>query len=609
MIVGANYTRGICEFTVWAPNHDNLTLVFPEKKKTLKMEKTEDGYWHLTLNGIEPGARYLYSLDGKTMPDPASHFQPEGVFGPSAVVDHESFVWEDDGWTGLPLEEMLLYELHVGAFSGEGIFSAAGKRAKELANVGINAVEIMPVSQFPGSRGWGYDAVFPYAVQNSYGGPDGLKKMVQEFHANGVAVVLDVVYNHLGPEGNFLKEFGPYFLSSEKTPWGSAINFDGSDNGGVRNFFLENAVYWLEKYHLDGLRLDAVYAIIDKSPKHILKELSETVNKLSKKTGRKLLLIAENDRVDAKILSARNKGGFGLDAVWHDNLHHSIHALLTGERNWYYADFGSMLNLVEALHTGFGECTVESMPKRKTVEEAAEIAQSKLIVFSQNHDQIGNRPSGERLTKLVGSEAAKLAAAIVILSPYTPLLFMGEEYGETAPFLFFTNYQDLALGRLVQIGRKKESVNNGWKESPKDAQKISTFEDSKIDWQRRYSGKGVKILTYYKALISIRKIVRGDCADRSVKVKFFVSEEKKLLTIQRQTSNFIVAIIANFGSCEAQYRFPCRGGKYVKMMDSADACWDGPGSILPAKTRFGDEHVICPLSLSVYISAEAKKVD
>ena len=508
MKVGANFTEDNCNFTVWAPNLNDLSTTLPDKKETLCMKKTPDGYWHLTIKGIKPNTKYFYCLNGETeRPDPAAHFQPEGVFGPSAIIDHESFVWKDNDWHGIPLEELVMYELHVGAFTKEGTFAATGKRAAEIAETGINAVELMPVAQFSGAYNWGYDAVFPYAVQNTYGDPDELKRLVEEFHSKGIAVFLDVVYNHLGPEGNFLKDFGPYFLSDAKTPWGAAINFGGPQNLGVRNFFIENSVHWLQNYHLDGLRLDAVYAIIDKSPKHFLKELSETVESLSEKVGRRLLLIAENDHVNEKMLEDGKHGGYGLDATWHDNLHHSLHSLLTGENNWYYAPFGSTLNVAETLRTGFNECCTKPLRTQKTKYTfASKIPPAKLVVFSQNHDQIGNRPRGECLIKLAGLEAAKVASAIIIMSNYTPLLFLWAKNTEkTRPSSFSQTTPIKHLRKKSRSEEKKEAIKNGWKKTPVDSESPLTFLTSKIDWQKRRNKKGEKILSYYKKLISLKK--------------------------------------------------------------------------------------------------------
>ncbi len=609
MRIGASYSKDSSEFVVWAPDQNDVSLVLPQRNRIQKMERLDDGYWRLEAEGIKPGTLYRFRLNDKIdRPDPASHFQPEGVFGPSAVVDHSSFAWKDHEWKGVNLRDMIMYELHVGTFSREGTFDGAKSKALELSRIGINAVELMPVSQFSGARNWGYDAVFPFAVQNTYGGPDELKKLVEEFHANGIAVILDVIYNHLGPEGNFLKDYGPYFLFNRKTPWGAAINFDGDFSGHVRNFFLENALSWFKNYHVDGLRLDAVFTIIDSSPKHFLKELSETIEIFSKTVPRKLFLIAENDRVDPKIIQSRKTGGYGLDALWHDNLHHSLHALLTGERNWYYSSFGSLGKVVQALDQSITDQTLTSS-KGTSGNSATNIKPSKLVVFSQNHDQVGNRPLGERLITIAGLEAAKLAAGIIILSPFTPLLFMGEEHGENAPFLFFTDYTDEALRKKVQLGRKLELKKNGWKNQPPDPQNAETFLRSKVDWQQRSAENGCRILDYYRKLVSLRKVLCNSNFDKRQVTKFFVFEDQSLLIIQKRFSGSFMVTVANFGKLKGSYQFPCNGKTCLKVLDSADKVWGGPGSALPGTAKLGDRLDISPLSMAVYLNLKGEKND
>ena len=604
--IGANYSQNKTEFSVWAPHKDMLSVVLPQKNEIHKMNKADNGYWHLEIEGIKPETRYQFRLDDKIdRADPASHFQPDGVFGSSAVVDHSSFRWTDNDWRGIKLEDMVMYEMHVGTFTQQGTFSAAKPRAQELSRLGINAVELMPVSQFSGARNWGYDAVFPFAVQNTYGGPDELKKLVDEFHANGTAVILDVIYNHLGPEGNVLQDFGPYFHSDRTCPWGPALNFDAALSHGVRNFFLENAVYWFQNYHLDGLRLDAIFTIIDSSHKHFLRELSETIEDLAK-SQRTLLLIAENDRVDPKIINSRKTSGHGLDAVWHDNLHHSLHARLTGERNWYYGSFGTLKELVQALHAEYIDC--EQTASVQTIEVCSKrITPKKLVVFSQNHDQIGNRPQGERLITLAGFEAAKLAAGIVILSQYTPLLFMGEEYGENNPFLFFTDFSSKVLGKNVRIGRKKELKENGWIGESSDPQKPATFVRSKLDWQERSKGKNKKMLEYYQNLIELRKNFVNSDPNKWLRIRFYTSKDGTLLVIQKMTSDSTLVTVANFGKKKDSYSFPCGGGLYRKVLDSADAAWFGPGSVLPEKANLGDKHIISPLSIAVFVNQKVEE--
>lgn len=356
MRIGANYSGdGRCEFVVWAPFAKVLELkTLSPQQKIIPMERDEEGYWIADVKNIPPETKYLYVIDEeKERPDPASFFQPEGVHVPSQVIDHNSFMWKDVFWSGINLRNMVIYELHIGTFTPEGTFDAVIKRLDELTDLGINAIEIMPVAQFPGERNWGYDGAYPFAVQNSYGGPDGLKRLINECHKRGVTVILDVVYNHLGPEGNFLRDFGPYFTDKYKTPWGDAINFDDAFSDGVRNFFIENNLYRFKNYHIDALRLDAIHAIYDMSARHILEELSERVMELSQIRGRKFYLIAESDLNDSRIIRPLELGGYGIDAQWCDDFHHSVHCILTGERDGYYADFGKIEHLVKAMREGF----------------------------------------------------------------------------------------------------------------------------------------------------------------------------------------------------------------------------------------------------------------
>ncbi len=588
MKVGACLSKESCKFAVWAPHRDNVSLVLCEENQVLKMSRVADGFWWLELNGITPESQYMYRLGDKVdRADPASHFQPEGVFGASAVVDHGSFGWSDQDWLGIAQKDLVIYELHVGTFSKEGTFAAARERAHALAELGITAVELMPIAQFPGTRNWGYDSVFPYAVQNTYGGPLELKLLVDEFHRQGVAVILDVVYNHLGPEGNFLGDFGPYFLSERQTPWGPALNFDGLQSRYVRDYFIESALYWFRNYHVDGLRLDAVYAIVDRSRRHFLQELSDSVQRLP--APRMRLLIAENDRVDPKMTDVARRGGYGLDAVWHDSLHHALHTLLTGEKNWYYASFGSIAQVVQAFKEGGEECA----------SQKACVAPWKQVAFSQNHDQIGNRPLGERLTTLAGLEAAKVAAACVILSHETPLLFMGEEYGETSPFLFFTDYKGAELAKVVLVNRRKEALQNGWRKKPLDSQSLDVFVRSKIDWEKKATEKGAKTLGYYKALLSLRKNLdkAGACGQ-------FGIDGKRALVIHRHKGCSVAFFFVNFGSQSHKFNFPASDGEFVNRLDSADSAWAGPGSELPTNARSGDVLHAEPTSFAVYVNSK-----
>ncbi|MBI5440985.1 MAG: malto-oligosyltrehalose trehalohydrolase, partial [Deltaproteobacteria bacterium] len=436
------------EFLVWAPLAGRAELELEDPGgRVLPLVRRERGYWEATVAGLEAGARYRYRLDGgEGLPDPASSFQPLGIHGPSVLVDHDAFGWTDGSWRGLSLGRLILYEVHVGTFTREGTFDAVVPRLRELRDLGVTCLELMPVAQFPGERNWGYDGVNLFAVQASYGGPDGLKRLVDACHGVGLAVVLDVVMNHLGPEGNYLGRYGPYFTDRYRTLWGEAVNFDGVDSDEVRRFFLQNALHWFERYHVDGLRLDAVHAIHDESARPFLGELAEQVGRLGKTCGRPLHLVAESDRNDPRVVRPAEAGGLGLDALWLDDLHHALHSLLTGERAGYYADFGRLGQLAKCYREGFaysGEYS--TYHQRRQGASSRQLPGERFVVFAQNHDQVGNRRLGERLANLVPFEALKLAAGAVLLSPFVPLLFMGEEYGEEAPFLCFVDHGDPEL--------------------------------------------------------------------------------------------------------------------------------------------------------------------
>ncbi len=601
--VGADYQDGTCRFSVWAPNHNRVTLVLPQEDQHLPMDRFVGGYWTHTLEGFEPGTNYLFELEEKTpKPDPASHYQPDGVFGPSQVIDHDAFRWSDRGWQGVDLKDLVFYELHVGTFTPEGTFKAVSERIKELHALGINAVELMPVTQFSGKRNWGYDGVFPFAVQNSYGQPDDLKALVNECHMRGVALFVDFVYNHLGPEGNCLNDYGPYFPSTRMGRWGAAVNLDGNLNDGVRNYFLENTLHWFSRYHLDGIRLDAILSMHDGSPRHFLQELNEKVHAYAESTGKKTHLLAESGYNAPQVLTPLDRGGFGFEAQWLDDYQHAVFALITGEREGYYGDYGSIQDLVEALTEGYVYVGGEDVYKRRQPGESYRwIGADKFIVFSQNHDQVGNRLLGDRLTAISGFEAAKLAAGIVLLSPYVPLLFMGEEYGETAPFLFFADYQSKELAEAVRAGRRKEFAHFHWQGEVPDPAGEETFERSKLNWHLRNSERGKKIASYYRTLIELRRTHPIFQAQADRQIHQVHSNEEGILFIHKRTGAVEAGIIANFSKAMASYDFPLEEGTYVKIVDSADPAWDGSGSTLPTLVVKGDEHMLGAFNLAVFI--------
>jgi maltooligosyltrehalose trehalohydrolase len=447
------------DFTVWAPFASDVCVKLMNRQVPLhRLERRDFGYFSGTVPGARAGDRYVYCLDGAgEWPDPASRFQPHGVHDGSQVIDPAAFQWSDQAWHGLALDRFIIYELHVGTFTRHGTFQGVISRLDDLRDLGVTAIELMPVAQFPGARNWGYDGVFLFAPQATYGGPEGLQALIDACHRRGFAVILDVVYNHLGPEGNVLGHYGPYFTDRYRTPWGSAINYDGPDSDAVRHFIVSNALQWITDYHVDALRLDAIHGIYDFSASHILGELADAVHERGRQLARTVHLIAESDLNDVKVIASREQGGHGLDAQWSDDFHHSLHAVTTGERLGYYEDFGDLTHLATALEQGFVYAGRYSRHRRRRHGNSCRHRPPRqLVICAQNHDQVGNRAFGDRLTTLLPWDALKLCAAAVLLAPHTPLLFMGEEFGETAPFQYFVDHGDPGLIEAVRQGRRKD---------------------------------------------------------------------------------------------------------------------------------------------------------
>jgi maltooligosyltrehalose trehalohydrolase len=584
--VGATYLgNSRCQFTVWAPLLDQVAVkIMTEPERSLPMQQDAEGYWSVTVEDINPGDRYLYLLNSDTQrPDPASHYQPDGVHGASQVVEHQSFSWSDQTWSGVALEEMIIYELHVGTFTTEATFEAIIPRLARLKKLGITAIELMPVTQFPGDRNWGYDGVYPYAVQNSYGGPEGLKKLVDACHSQGIAVILDVVYNHVGPEGNYLEDFAPYFTNKFRPEWGNAFNFDDSYCDGVRNYFLENALYWYENYHIDALRLDAIQGIYDLGIKHFLEDLVDITHEFSQQQHRKIYLTAESDLNNVKTIRPREVGGIGIDAQWCDDFHHSLHALITGEQQAYYQDFGQCADLEKAFREGFvysGQYAPHR--KRRHGSSSAEEPASKFIVFSQNHDQIGNRILGDRLTRTLSFEALKLVAGTILLSPYIPLLFMGEEYGELAPFLYFISHSEPELIEVIRKSKADEFQAKGFTEASYDPQAPETFQQCQLDWESQQSGQHQILWQFYHHLIHLRRtnptLKQLDKKGLSVSSR----EDEQLLIIHRCNGSNQIFYILNFSDRDVSFEVDFPAENWHKILDSADPQWNGPGATLPA---------------------------
>lgn len=603
--IGAIYKKDTqsCLFSLWAPEAKTVkvNLLSPEKKE-INMERDEWGYWKTAVEGLPEGATYKFQLDDKPpLPDPASRFQPEGPHGPSAVVA-TGYDWADQQWQGLDQHELIIYELHVGTFSQAGTFAGVEEKLDYLLELGINAIEIMPVAQFPGNRNWGYDGVSLFATQNSYGGPDALKKLINACHKKGIAVILDVVYNHLGPEGNYLSQYGPYFTDKYNTPWGQALNFDDAWCDGVRNFFLQNALMWLRDYHIDGLRLDAVHAIKDFSAKHFLAELSEATDRLREDSGRKHFLIAEVDLNDNRFITDRNKGGYGLHAQWIDEFHHAIHAWLTGEIKGYYEDFGDFEHLVRSYEDTYVYNGVYSPHRKKIFGSSAENNPSdQFVVFIQNHDQTGNRMLGDRLSELVPFEALKLAAAAYLLSPYLPMLFMGEEWGEKNPFYYFVSHTDPELVEAVRKGRKREFAAFHGDKEPPDPQSEETFNSSKLNWNFREQPKQQAMLEYYKELIRIRKNSPAYRHAERNSFRLISWKKEHCLGLLKSVGSSEVLTILNFGQQAAEITLSDTEGHYRLLLNSADPKWGGElQQQLPERLNSGDSLQLPPFTAMVY---------
>ncbi|MCD4812307.1 malto-oligosyltrehalose trehalohydrolase [bacterium] len=580
MRVGATYLgKNQCEFRVWAPWAKQVKVVLRGGKSvTIPLESEKLGYWSGQVNAV-PGTAYWFELDkGKRLPDPASQFQPKGVHGPSQIVDHTQFKWQDKIWQGIAASNMIIYELHVGTFTSQGTLDAVIPRLTQLKELGINTLEIMPVAACPGKRNWGYDGVYPYAVQDHYGGPEALKRLVNAAHKLGLSVMLDVVYNHLGPEGNYLGAYGPYFSKRYKVPWGEAINFDDQYSDEVRNYFIQNALHWFDNYRIDALRLDAIQAIFDQSAYPFLAELSDQVKIFSQKQGRHFCLIVESDLNESRVHQPVVENGLGMDASWCDDLHHSLHALFTGERQGYYRDYGSFKVLSQALRDGYVfQGQISQFRKRRYGSSRQQLPGKKLVVYDQNHDQVGNRCNGERISQLVSPEAVRCMAAMTLLSPYIPMLFMGEEYGETAPFLFFADHSDKALKAAVRQGRKNEFSTFNWKQEPPDPFALAVFKESRLDWELRRRGAHKKLLAFYRKLMEIRKTVLDCQAGDHVLSVVKDDVDKKIITLdlkRKQTRLFCVF------HCDPKQHV-CSSllpqGNWICILDSEDSAWGGRG--------------------------------
>lgn len=576
--VGAHYMgNGQTGFTVWAPFREKVEVVFKSGKyPALALQKDDAGYWTGRAEDTSPETLYQFRLDDEiSRPDPASRAQPEGVHDYSQVVPKDNHNWSEISWQPPQPQDLLIYELHPGTFTSQGDFDGIASRLDHLLELGINAIEIMPVAHFPGSRNWGYDGVYPFAVHTSYGGSKGLKKLVDTCHRKGVAVILDVVYNHMGPEGNYLHDYGPYFTDKYNTPWGAAINFDDAHCDPVREFVLQNALMWFEEFRIDALRLDAVHAIYDHSAKHILKEMREWTDELEKRTGNKHYLIAESDLNDVRLISNYQGGGFNLDAQWADDFHHSVHALLTGERRGYYSDFGNLQHLAKSFRQGFvydGEYSEHR--KRRIGNDPSHQPPSKFVVAIQNHDQVGNRKVGDRLSQLVNFELQKTAAGLLLISPYIPLLFMGEEYAEDRPFQYFVSHGDADLVQAVREGRRREFESFDWKGEVPDPQSEETFKRSTLQWNWNENEQKTTMFRFYQELIKLRKAgTFSSFVEEEIAAE--IRENERVLVLR--TSELLAVVNLDDEQRKLELNFP--GDNWKKILATADEKWLGPADL------------------------------
>ena len=549
--------------------------------RRVELTPSERGYFSAEIPGVGAGARYRFVLDGdRVRPDPASRSQPEGVHGPSEVVDTR-FRFQHDAFVPPPLAQWIIYELHVGTFTRAGTFEAAIDHLDALVDLGINAIEIMPVAQFPGARNWGYDGVCPFAAHADYGGPAGLAAFVDACHARGLAVVLDVVYNHLGPEGNYLGDFAPYFTDRYRTPWGPALELDGPDSDEVRRYFIENAVMWLDDFHIDALRLDAVHAIVDASPRPFLQELAERVAELP---GPKAL-IAESDANDPRLVIPPEQHGIGMDAVWADDFHHALHVVLTGERDGYYADYVERTRLCSAIEHGFayrGDYSV--FRRRRHGAPTDDVSPSAFVVCAQNHDQIGNRVDGSRLGAHTTLAGERLAAGLLLTTPHIPLLFMGQEYGETRPFAYFTSHGDPELVEAVRRGRKEEFASFGWEREPPDPQSTQTFLDSKLDRDRVHRSPHRELLELHRSLVALRREYARHII--GVRPRCALHDDGHTLAIVLGDAGEL-AVIANLDRSARTATLALPDGRWTVLLDAEDQRFGGDGPVLDAQPQPG----------------------
>ncbi|MGH9063500.1 MAG: malto-oligosyltrehalose trehalohydrolase [Acidimicrobiales bacterium] len=538
-------------FRVWAPAASSVEVALDGDRLFAMARESAapgsgGGWWAVQVTEAGPGTDYRFSVDGgEPRPDPRSSWQPGGVDGPSRVVDHSAFPWTDGGWRGIHLPSAVVYEGHVGTFSEEGTFAGMTQHLDHLVDLGVDALELMPVAEFSGDRGWGYDGVDLFAPHHAYGGPDGLKALIDACHSRGLAVIIDVVYNHLGPAGNYLGRYGPYFTDRYATPWGQAVNLDGPGSDEVRAFLVDNALSWLSDYHADGLRLDAVHAIVDTSALHFLEELAGRVEELSALLGRSVFVVAESDLNDPRLVRSREAGGYGLDAQWSDDFHHALFAVMTGERSGYYGDFGRLSDVGRALRGAYVyDGRWSAFRGRHHGRPVGGLPGTRFVGYLEDHDQVGNRALGERTASLLGEDRVAVGLGLVLLSPFVPMLFQGEEWGAATPFLYFTDHRDPALGQAVSDGRRREFQAFGWEpDAIPDPQALSSFLASKLDWSEPRRPAGARLLSWTRSLIALRRAWPELADGRLDRVEVSLDEEAGWLTMRRGR----IVVAANLG--------------------------------------------------------------
>ncbi len=539
-------------FRVWAPLMDSVDLRIGDE--TIPMSR-EGEYFHVEVDGDLTGSEYFLITGKGNKPDPASRYLPEGIDGPSMLVNTGSYKWKCEQWKGIPLKEMVIYELHLGTFTDSGKIMDAESRIDHLRDLGINTIELMPLSQTYGRRNWGYDGVFPFSVNNNYGSVHDLMHFIDKCHSEDMAVILDVVYNHLGPLGNVLPDFGPYVSDRYVTPWGRSLNFDSSYSQGVREYFFNNLIYWLRDIRFDGLRLDSVHNIFDRSPENFLAHLSRLSSRISKEQRRKIVLIAESDENNVSLVQAIGSCGNGFDAMWCDDFHHAIHSYLTGERQGYYSDYGRFDQIGKALKDGFVYDGSYSSYLHRIRGTKFNLEPWKLVVFAQNHDQIGNRPLGDRLISIIGEKKTRMVAAAVVLSPFTPMIFMGEESGCRSPFLFFVDPPDEVFGKKIDSGRKKEFSDFSWPDEIPFPSSVDTFMRSKLQWSENDDSRHFYLL-YHDLIRARRKFLKPSVRmhrqvyskDGIIKVTYGENQYLLFLNLGSETHKIHGKVIINTNS-------------------------------------------------------------